>query len=196
MVSAREFLKNAHKYVSKSAKCIRILVAGWTSDCDTDPLDVPKKYGQYQIKTSLEEKSSKAFCFSFPRLLDWVTFSAESLNCRTKCVVIVFSWGKISGNDYACLVEFMLKPMGNLIGKAIMILDPCRVSMTGHSLGAHICGFAGKYVKSQGGLVKEIAGELNANFFREFFLVKSFSIFVEDSFDRASIMLRLLSQQE
>ena len=49
--------------------------------------------------------------------------------------MIIVYWGKISGNDYACLAGFMLKPLGELIGKAIMKLDPSIVSISGHSLG-------------------------------------------------------------
>lgn len=40
-----------------------------------------------------------------------------------------------------------------------MALNPCKVYMAGHSLGAHIGGFACKYVKENGGLVQEMAGK-------------------------------------
>lgn len=81
------------------------------------------------------------------------------MSCRTNCIVIVFNWGQISGNDYYCLACFVIKKLGNLIGRAIMALNPCKVYMAGHSLGAHIGGFACKYVKENGGLVQEMAGK-------------------------------------
>ncbi|XP_055306504.1 uncharacterized protein LOC129570805 [Sitodiplosis mosellana] len=133
VVVASKMLKNPHKYVRRSARCIRFLIGGWATDCTIDPNDVPKEY-------------------------NWLTYSAESLNCRTDCIVIIVYWGKISGNDYACLAGFMLKPLGELIGRVIMKLgDPSIVSLSGHSLGAHIGGFACRHVIRMGGRVKEMA---------------------------------------
>lgn len=81
------------------------------------------------------------------------------MNCRSDCVVIIVNWGKLSGHDYLCLVAFVIKPLGIFVGQVILKLGPWRCRLSGHSLGAHISGFAGKHVISEGELVERIIGK-------------------------------------
>lgn len=112
-------------------------------------------------------------------LPDWLSFSAKTVTCQTDCIAIVVNWGTFSGKDYACIVANMIQPFGNFLGKIFCKLGPSKIFISGHSLGehkihkfnkytkiiikfrlgAHIGGFASKYVKNNCGIIREMAGD-------------------------------------
>lgn len=76
--------------------------------------------------------------FNYGRLfcnrIDWLSFSAKSVTCRSDCEALVVNWGKFSGNDYACLVANIIKPLGNLLGKIFCKLGPSKIHIGKYSI--------------------------------------------------------------
>lgn len=77
--------------------------------------------------------------------------------------VLVIDWGGIAGDPYWNAATYP-QHVGNYTAEFLSFLvdngaDPKRMHLVGHSLGAHLSGFAGKGMASRGHKVARVTGE-------------------------------------
>ncbi|CAH1406961.1 unnamed protein product [Nezara viridula] len=79
--------------------------------------------------------------------------------------VVEIGWGSLSKNEYT-MTTMVLKKVAHYVGKTILkILDEGvseleKIHVIGHSLGAHVAGLIGGYIKSAGrGLVARVTAD-------------------------------------
>lgn len=75
----------------------------------------------------------------------------------TNATVILVDYGKISDCNYVRSVEEIVPAVGRYIAEVIsdLDLDPSKIEIIGHSLGAHIAGYAASALN---GNIKRITG--------------------------------------
>nr|CAH7744394.1 unnamed protein product [Callosobruchus chinensis] len=93
------------------------------------------------------------------REITWYRNVTEAYLAREDCNVIQVDWNRIARSAYIS-AAVGTKAVGQLIADFIKRsnLDPARIHIIGHSLGAHIAGFAGKALKKYNKMLSRITG--------------------------------------
>lgn len=136
-----------------SKKPTKFVTHGWTQFCDPRPMITAVTKGNYD----------PVFIMWFRHFLNfhvvltaWFWFSSAYLQNGDYNVIVV-DWTKISNLFYSPELISKLKSVGAQVAKMIDLLgssrnsNPSTITLVGHSLGAHVMGFAGKQTSAKVG---------------------------------------------
>lgn len=143
IVAGLDFWKNPKNYVG-STSCVKFFMGGYMTDCNIQPKKVAETYGKITffivaIVVSFIKRHLIKKIPSLIRHLDWRTHCVKSFqsdeNPNRECTVVVIHWGAYACSDFLCLVQFVIRPLGDMLGTIFDRLKPdIRIYLLGHSL--------------------------------------------------------------
>lgn len=102
--------------------------------------------------------------------------TGKAIAHAVKGLVILVDWGLISNCNYARTITEIVPTIGLYLAQVIsnpnyLSLDPSKIELIGHGLGAHIAGIAGGIL---GGAINQITGIFDIFLFEGKDIMKQF----------------------